>query len=102
MFVSDWSIPTIAAAVNSSSWKLKNISLSSDNMVLSVKADNVNVGTSNTAAVFQPLGADRPIVITEGYKGDKFSLQLIMHHADWISLNRLLAKNISLFLQSDT
>jgi hypothetical protein len=102
MFVSPWGLPSDPITVTSTSWKLKNIANPDDNMIIEVKNDSVNVGTVNTATVFQPLGNTRPVVLTEGYKGDKFSLTFILHHDDWLHFNSLMRKNISLFLQSDT
>jgi hypothetical protein len=70
-------------------------------LVLRVKANPVGVGTTNTATVFQPLGEDLPVVLTEGYKGDTFELTLVLNRTEHAALKALLARGRTLYLQSD-
>lgn len=83
-------------------WWLKDVLNPDNNVKLYVKAQNVKVNTSNTATVFQPLGEDLPVVLTEGYKGDVFQLVLTpVRQNDWAQLKVMLASGSTLFLQSD-
>lgn len=84
------------------SWWLKDISNPVNNLLLKVKFDNVSVDKTNTAVAFQGLGASLPVVLTQGFKSDNFTLTLIpVVHADWVALYALLESGKTLFLQSD-
>jgi hypothetical protein len=50
--------------------------------------------------VFQPLGEDYPVVLTEGYKGDSFELTLIMNRTEHAEIREQLRTGRTLFLQS--
>ena len=83
-------------------WWLKDISEPANNVQLNVKWEQVDVSTTNTATVFQPLGRDLPVVLSEGHKGDMLSPTLIPVDADeWAKLTALLKSGRTLFLQSD-
>lgn len=83
-------------------WWLKDISDPANNVQLNVKWEKVDVSTTNTATVFQPLGRDLPVVLSEGHKGDMLSPTLIPVDADeWAKLQSLLKSGRTLFLQSD-
>lgn len=66
-------------------------------------ADGIlSVNVTNTASAFQPLGADRPVVLTEGYKGDSFSILVqTVGTAQYRDLRNLLNSGKTLFLQSN-
>lgn len=66
-----------------------------------VKSEALEVNTASTAAVFQALGADRPVVLTEGYKGDTVSLTVFCYRLEYTGLKRLLNSRKTLFLQSN-
>lgn len=101
-FVSDWGPESSEFSFEAENWWLKDIANPQLNIQLIVKAESIKVGTANTATVFQPLGEDLPVVLTEGYKGDMFSLVLIpVKRADWAKLRAMLKSNKTLFLQSD-
>jgi len=70
-------------------------------LLLRVKAEPIGVGTTNTAAVFQPLGEDLPVVLTEGYKGDTLEVTLVLNRTEHAQLRALLNRGRTLFLQSD-
>jgi hypothetical protein len=101
-FVSDYGPDSSEYSFTADNWWLKDIANPADNIQLQVKWDVTSVTTSNTATVFQPIGEDLPSVLTEGYKGDVFSLTLIpVNHNDWVKLRAMLRSGRSLFLQSD-
>lgn len=82
-------------------WWLKDLSASDNSLQLKVKADPLAVTTNDTSAVFQPLGADRPFVVTEGYKGDSIDLTLILRRGEYAQLRDLFNSGRSLYLQSN-
>lgn len=61
----------------------------------------ISVGTTDTSAVFQPLGADKPIVVTEGYKGDTIELIVQVRATEYTALRELLNARRTLYLQSN-
>jgi hypothetical protein len=82
-------------------WWLKDLHDPRQSMELVVKADPLDVGTTNTTSVYQPLGADYPIVLTEGYKGDIIEITAIVHHSEYAQLQTLLRSGRTLYLQSN-
>lgn len=101
-FVSAYGPDSSEFSFTAVNWWLKDISNADNNIQLSVKWDAVNVGKTNTATVFQPIGEDYPVVLTEGYKGDTFTLDLTpVRHTDWVQLVQMLESGRTLFLQSD-
>jgi LysM repeat protein len=100
-FVSDFGPESPEVTLSAHDWWLKDLSSPSNSMVIKVKADPLQVGTSDTSAVFQPLGADRPFVVTEGYKGDTIDLTLIMKRDEYAQLRQLFNSGRTLFLQSN-
>lgn len=101
-FVSDYGPDSSEYSFTADNWWLKQIEHPENNIQLQVKWDVTSVTTSNTATVFQPIGEDLPSVLTEGYKGDVFSLTLIpVNHDDWVKLRAMLRSGLTLFLQSD-
>ncbi len=47
-------------------------------IALRVKAEPFAVAATGTSVMYQPLGEDRPVVLSEGYKGDAIELTLIL------------------------
>lgn len=82
-------------------WWLKDLSSPNSSLKLKVKAEPLSVSTNDTSAVFQPLGADRPFVVSEGYKGDTLDLTLILERADYLQLRDMFNSTRTLFLQSN-
>lgn len=89
------------AILESFAWWLKDIGDPSNNIQISVKWNDLDVSTTNAASVFQPLGEDHPVVISEGFKGDAFSLDIHCEQDEFVVLMRLLSSRKTLVLQSD-
>ena len=89
---------TLSAAAD---WWLKDPVFPENSMKLKVKAEPLDVGTTNTDSVFQPLGTDYPVVLTEGYKGDVIDLTLILDRFEYTELRNLLDTGRTLYLQSN-
>lgn len=100
-FASPYGLESNEAQVIAEHWWLKNIDDASMSMILKVRAEPTAIGTTNTAAVFQPLGEDFPIVVTEGYKANSISITVIVDQLEFSQLNDLLKCNCPLLLQSD-
>lgn len=100
-FVSGYGPTSDEVSLVASNWWLKDMVDPDSNMMLRVQANPLAVGTTNTSSVYQPLGADYPVVLTEGYKADSFQLTLVMNHAEYFQLKALLKLGRTLFLQSD-
>lgn len=82
-------------------WWLKDIQDLSKNIQISVRWKDMQVDTANMATTFQPIGSDFPVVVTEGFKGDTFSLEIHCEQAEFTSLMKLLNSGRTLILQSD-
>lgn len=82
-------------------WWIKDPTVPESAIQVKVKSEAFGVTTASTAAVFQPLGADRPVVITEGYKGDTFSITVICDRFQYVAIRQLLNSRKTLFLQSN-
>lgn len=100
-FVSGWGPASAEVSLTAVTWWLKDITDPTRNLAIRVKTEPTAVGTTNTAVVFQPMGADFPKVVTEGFKGDTIPLQIVVDMAEHVSLRRLLESRRTLFLQSD-
>lgn len=100
-FVSGYGPESQEVTLVAKEWWLKDLSSSDSSLQLKVKADPLAVTTNDTSAVFQPLGADRPFVVTEGYKGDSIDLTLIMKRDEYATLRDLFNSGRSLYLQSN-
>lgn len=100
-FVSGYGPPSDEVALTALNWWLKDITQPDLNMMLRVRAEPITVGTTDTSAVFQPLGADLPLVLTEGYKGDAVQLKLVVNREERAALQKLLASRRTLYLQTD-
>lgn len=101
-FVSPYGPESGEFSFEAQNWWIKDIDNPDNSLRLSVKWDPVTVKTTNTAAVFQPMGSALPVVLTEGYKGDTFTLKLTpVSQSDWAKLYGVLKSGRTLFLQSD-
>lgn len=101
-FVSDMGPESDDFRFIAENWWLKDVSDPSKNVQLLVKAQKVDVSRTNTSTVFQPLSRDLPVVLSEGFKGDSFTLTLIPVDAEqWSLLVDLIQSERTLFLQSD-
>jgi hypothetical protein len=89
------------AIFESRAWWLKDIQDLSKNMQVSVRWKDQQVDTTNMASSFQPIGSQYPVVITEGFKGDSFSMELHCESSEFTALMELLNSGRTLILQSD-
>lgn len=101
IFASGFGAPSEGAAFTELNWWLKDLRDLDRNMQLKVQAEPTAVGTTNTASVFQPLGAKYPVVVSEGYKADSVELTFIMKRDEHADLKRLLDSRRTLLLQTD-
>jgi hypothetical protein len=101
-FVSAWGPESSEFSFEAENWWLKDIENPESNIELKVKWAETSVTRKNTATVFQAVGEDLPVVLTEGYKGDTFGLDLIpVRREQFALLKRMLESGKTLFLQSD-
>jgi hypothetical protein len=89
------------AIFESHAWWLKDIQDLSKNMQITVRWKDQQVDTTNMATSFQPIGSKFPVVVTEGFKGDTFSLEIHCESAEFTALMELLNSGRTLILQSD-
>lgn len=89
------------AIFESRTWWLKDLQDLSRNMQVSVKWKDQQVDTTNMATSFQPIGEEFPVVVSEGLKGDSFSLEIHCESAEFTALLELLNSGRTLILQSD-
>lgn len=101
VFSSGYGPASQEAIFESRAWWIKDIQDLSKNMQVSVRWKDQTVDTTNMATSFQPIGSDFPVVITEGFKGDTFSLELHCESAEFTALRELLNSGRTLILQSD-
>jgi hypothetical protein len=102
LFVSGFGPETSEFNIEAVNWWLKDIVNPANNLQLKVRWDDFQVATTSTATVFQPIGADLPVVLSEGYKGDSFTVNLKpVNHSGWAQLKEMLLSGRTLFLQSD-
>lgn len=100
-FVSGYGPDSDEVTLNAREWWLKDLTTGFEMIIRPhTPSGNITVGTTNTSVVFQPLGEDLPVVLTEGYKGDAFELTLILNKDEHAQLRAQLRTNRTLFLQS--
>lgn len=101
-FVSGYGPDSDEVSLVASNWWLKDLQDPDNNIILRVHvpAGPVTVGTTSTSVVYQPLGEDYPVVVTEGYKGDSFDLTLVLDRLEHAQLKAMLRRGRTLFLQS--
>lgn len=108
IFASDPSLVTAALTVNpggggvNGSWQLKDVGDPSANLTLPVRyMREFPTQQLQSVGVFQPLGRPRPVVITDGFKGDVLTLPLILNKIGLDALKALIVDNPrTLWLQS--
>lgn len=100
-FVSGFGPPSDEVSLTAVNWWLKDVTDPDSNIPLRVKAEPLQVGTTGTSVMYQPLGEDRPVVLTEGYKGDAIELTLILKREEYGPLRTLLRSGRTLFLQTN-
>ena len=110
-FISDYGPESDEVTLFASDWWIKDIV--SPELSMKVKVYEYAVGgaaggtpvlttmLSDTSVAFQPLGTDYPMVITEGYKGEVFTVTFMVNSADYISLMYLLKQRHTVMLQSN-
>lgn len=103
VFASGYGADSSELTISAREWWLKDIATPANSMQLKVSTqDGLKVTRTNAAAVYQPLGADKPVVLTEGYKGDSFTIQAqVKGVAEYNRLRALLNSRKTLFLQSN-
>ncbi|AZM51755.1 hypothetical protein DMA15_03485 [Streptomyces sp. WAC 01529] len=100
-FVSGFGPPSDEVSLTALNWWLKDITNPDSSIPLRVKAEPLQVGTTGTSVMYQPLGEDRPVVVSEGYKGDAIELTLIVRREEYAPLRALLRSGRTLFLQTN-
>ncbi len=100
-FVSGFGPPSDEVSLTATSWWLKDITDPDSAIALRVKAEPLQVGTTGTSVMYQPLGEDRPVVLSEGYKGDAIELTLILRREEYAPLKAMLRSGRTLFLQTN-
>lgn len=101
VFASGYGAESDEISLVADEWWIKDPTDPTAAIQIKVKSEAFGVTTASTAAVFQPLGADRPVVLTEGYKGDTFSITVICDRLQYAALRRMLNSRKTLFLQSN-
>lgn len=100
-FVSGYGPASDEVSLSALNWWLKDITDPDSNISLRVAWESIQVGTTGTSVMYQPLGEALPLVLTEGYKGDALELTLRMKREEYAPLRKLLRSARTLFLQSD-
>lgn len=98
--MSGYGPPSEEVGLSAANWWIKDIGYPENNMILRVRPE-MDVTTTNTATVFQPLGEDFPYVVTEGFKGDTFTLTFVVNKNEYADLRALLNNGRTLYLQTD-
>lgn len=110
-FISNYGPESNEISLIADDWWLKDLAVPANSMKLRVYnanqagatggAGTISVTTTDTSAVFQPLGADKPIVITEGFKGDTIALIIMVRNTEYTQLRDLINARRTLYLQSN-
>lgn len=102
LFVSEYGPDSSEFTFEAENYWLKDLSAPENNLRLKVAWDTTSAATTNSATVFQGLGSDLPVVLSEGYKGQTFTLKLTpVNHEERAELKKMLKSGRTLFLQSD-
>ena len=101
VFASNYGAESDEISLTADEWWLKDPTDPDSALQIKVKSEAFGVTTASTAAVFQPLGADRPVVLTEGYKGDTFTITVICDRLEYAAIREMLNRRKTLFLQSN-
>lgn len=102
-FTSPWGPDSDPVSFVSENWWLKDISDPDNNILLRVKFEDFQVQRQSTGVQFQALGEDYPVVLTEGFKSDSFTIKMIPVDKDDYALfmDTITTVTKPLFLQSD-
>jgi len=100
-FMSDYGPESEEISLEAANWWLKDPRDPNAAMSLKVVAEPLSVTTASSSSIFQPLGEDLPLVLTEGYKGDTVEITVICTRVEYQSLKELLSAGTTLFLQSN-
>lgn len=101
VFTSDYGPESSECQLVANEWWLKDLDNLDNSLSLKVKADPIDAKITDTSTVFQPLGSDRPVIVSEGYKGDTIPLTFIVRRDKYAKLRSLLNSGRTLYLQSD-
>lgn len=101
LFASNYGEESAEISLIGIDWWIKDPNDPDAALKIRVKSEALGVTTASTAAVFQPLGADKPVVLTEGYKGDTFTITVICDRLEYVAIRRKLNERKTLFLQSN-
>lgn len=101
-FISAWGPDSSEVQLTAANWWLKDISDPSQNLRLEIQWEPTQVSTKGTSSEFYPMGSDRPVVVTDGYKGDSFELTAQTRTSEeFARLTKLVKSGKTLLLQSD-
>lgn len=102
-FTSPWGPDSEPISFVSNNWWLKDITDPDNNIKLSVKFEDFQVQRQDTGVQFQALGEDYPVVLTEGYKSDTFTIKMIpVNQDDYAAfMDAITGPLTPMFLQSD-
>lgn len=102
MAASPWSSESVPVEITGQNWWLKDIANPANNLQLKEKWETFSTERTNTATSWQPLGENFPVMLTEGFKSEKFTVSLIpANRSDFAQLEALLERGTILFLQTD-
>lgn len=105
VFTSDYGPESLEVTFAADEWWIKDMITPSLSMAVNVLAvypqSALVVTTTDTSAAFQPLGADLPLVVTEGYKGDVIALTVQLRSAEFKQFMLLINQKHTLYLQSN-
>lgn len=100
-FISPYGPESQEVTLVAGEWWLKDLTVPELSMKLKVFADPLKVTTTDSSTAFQPLSRPKPIIVTEGYKGDVITLTIQVRSADFINLTELFAEAHTVYLQSN-
>lgn len=101
-FTSPWSAQSDVVNFTGTNWWLKDLDNPENNLQLSVKWDAMNITKQTTAVQFQGLGEKYPVVLSEGFKSDTFTIKMIpVNMSDHGTFVNLVTSGKTLFIQSD-
>lgn len=101
VFVSDYGPESQECQLTAENWWLKDLDNLDNSISLKAYAGSeFSSEIQDTSTVFQPLGADRPVVVGEGFKGEVFKVTFEVRRSQFTQLRNLLNSGRTLFLQS--
>lgn len=102
-FISDYGPESPEVTLTGDNWWLKDMTVPELTMklqALGTTDTDVVISTSDTSTLFQPVGPDKPMIVSQGYKGDIVTLQLVLRSADYMQLMQVFALRHTMLLQS--